>query len=179
MANTIETIHWPQLRRITINGYDAELYYNEYEGLMRGLRIFLSRHTLLEAVSLKRTGFPLDSLPEDSLPKLRSLECDDWGKTVYGRNRRKYTYPRLPQSIARNIHHFRPIIEDEMLDVLKDMAELRTCLIWGVNDIEKLHEYAPKLERLLYFQPQASGEEQFAWGNVSDIFKLIYVILKC
>ena len=106
------------------------------------LRTFLIRHTLLEAVALIK--YQLPSLPEDALPNLRSLRFD-WRVTFNDHN----TTYRLPQNIAKNIYHFRPrITGDGMLDVLKDMKELKSCSIAGEVDIKKLYEYTPKLERL-------------------------------
>ena len=167
MVDVLGIVHWPQLRRISIAGLDC--YHYVFDGsdadalrsrLDAALRTFLIRHTLLEAVALLEYHLPY--LPEDALPNLRSLRFD-WRVIFDNVPTLEDTTYRLPQNIAKNIYHFQPrITGDEMLDVLKDMKELKSCSIVREVDLAKLYEYAPKLERLWWHLP--SRENVTFWG---------------
>ncbi|KIJ42341.1 hypothetical protein M422DRAFT_31314 [Sphaerobolus stellatus SS14] len=147
MVDVLGWVHWPQLQKVTLL---PGTYPNAFESKsqMDSLRTFLIRHTKLEAVSLFQ--IPLPDLPADSLPRLHSLDFHWKG--------REHTC-RLPQSIARTIYHFMAAIEgDEMLDVLKDMKDLRSCKVNGISNIAQLHQFSPYLEKLSYSQTGESSD---------------------
>ncbi|KIJ42097.1 hypothetical protein M422DRAFT_254794 [Sphaerobolus stellatus SS14] len=120
------------------------------ESQMVKLRAFIIRHPKLESVYLDRMSLP--EFPPHAVPHLSSLDFD--------RNGGELTY-RLPQLTARNIRHFVPKLEgDQMLDVLKDMNDLRSCQLSGINDISKIHQISPHLERLSYNQTATSKRKR-------------------
>ncbi|KIJ49209.1 hypothetical protein M422DRAFT_45126 [Sphaerobolus stellatus SS14] len=141
IADLFGRIYWPQLRRFTLSSHTA--HTAQTDSHKESLKAFIIRHTKLEALCLD--GIPLPDLPPNALPRLDSLEFDWSGK--------QHTY-RLPQPIARNIRHFKPKVEgDQMLDVLKDMNELRSCQLSGISDISKLLKISKHVEQLSYKQP--------------------------
>ncbi|KIJ42339.1 hypothetical protein M422DRAFT_48207 [Sphaerobolus stellatus SS14] len=151
MRDVLASVHWPQLQRLELT-FDRNSF--ESESQMKSLRIFFIRHTNLEVVSL--CGIPFPDLPADALPRLRSLNLEFGQGTVY----------QIPHHIARNIHHFMVIIRgDEMLHVLKDMEELRSCQVMDIRNLAKLHDFSPHLEQLSYSQPGYWSD----WGTGTDV----------
>ncbi|KIJ34879.1 hypothetical protein M422DRAFT_51813 [Sphaerobolus stellatus SS14] len=136
---------WPNIKRLALifdrrasaqifeqGGYCSEI-----------LQDFLKRHRGLEALKLKWLGAPI--LTPDMLPALRSLSFDWWPQSVY-----HWREWRIPDNLGHQLWHFTvgKCDDDRMLELLKDMPNLKSCRLERTNDFEKFVQLMPNLEYL-------------------------------
>jgi len=150
LSEILEVAHWPILRKITIVIRNGELaggaeYANDRNQRQAVLTKFLAQHPLIEAFRLSDRNFArLVTLPANTMTRLRSV---DFSGLSFGD-----VNHWLPPDISERLWFTPFLFTGFSLKYVALLKSLRFCFLSdaGPEDLERLAEMAPQLEKLQY-----------------------------